>query len=338
MQTEIIKCSDEAAKKAAALIKSGDIVAIPTETVYGLAADAFNTNAVEKIFSAKGRPQDNPLIVHICDLKMINGIVAEFSDTAQKLAEKFWPGPLTIIMPKSREIPYEVTAGLDTVAVRFPSHKGAQEIIKACGTPLAAPSANLSGKPSPTTAQHVYDDMNGRIPLIIDGGACEVGLESTVVTVNGGNINVLRPGRITVEQLKTVTDNVYVDKAVLHGLENNSKATSPGMKYKHYAPKAEVEILEGSFEKFKQFVQNNAANDTFCLVFDGEENSLSLPCLTLGKIDDEVTSARKLFENLRELDKLGAKKVFARAPSTSGVGLAVYNRLIRAAAFRVREL
>ncbi len=338
MQTKIMKCSPAAYEYAAQLIKNGDIAAIPTETVYGLAADAFNSNAVNKIFAAKSRPQDNPLIVHICGVEMMKAIVSEFSDTAKKLAGKFWPGPLTIIMPKSPEIPNAVTAGLDTVAVRFPFHKGAQDIIRVCGTPLAAPSANLSGRPSPTTAQHVYEDLNGKIPLIIDGGACEVGLESTVVSVKYNSITVLRPGRITVEQLKTAVDNVYIDNAVLNSVEKNAAVASPGMKYKHYAPKAEVEILDGDFRRFKEYTQSHASDSAYCLVFDGEERELSLPCLTLGKIDDEEACARMLFDRLRELDKIGAKKVFARAPSTCGVGLAVYNRLIRAAAFRVRKL
>lgn len=338
MQTKVMKCGQPAYEYAAKLIKSGDIAAIPTETVYGLAADAFNPCAVKKIFAAKGRPQDNPLIVHISDINMMKSIVSDVSSAALKIAEKFWPGPLTIIFPKASGVPYEVTAGLETVAVRFPAHAGAQEIIKACGTPLAAPSANLSGMPSPTSARHVFDDLNGKIKLIVDGGSCSVGVESTVIAVSGESVSVLRPGMITVEDLKAVVPDVTVDKAVLEGAEKNQRVASPGMKYKHYAPKAEVTVIDGDFEKFKQYVQSRSDSETYCLVFDSEEKSLSLPCLTMGKAEDENEHARVLFERLRELDELDAKKVFARMPSLNGVGLAVYNRLIRAAAFRVIRL
>lgn len=339
MQTKVLEYNEESIKYAASCIKNGDIVAIPTETVYGLAADAFNEKAVSKIFTAKGRPQDNPLIVHISDLKMMDNLVSDFSVTAKKIVDKFWPGPLTIILPKSPIVPDCVTAGLNTVAVRYPSHPVAQALIKASATPLAAPSANLSGKPSPTSAKHVFDDLNGNIEVILDGGVCEVGLESTVISIDDDKICVLRPGKITVDDLKTVTDNVTVDKAVLEGVTDSAqKVSSPGMKYKHYAPKADVYILDGDFEKFVEYANNNADKDTYGLVFDNEDKMLNIPCITIGDINDYNKHAQVLFDKLRELDDIGAKKVFARISSLDGVGLAVYNRLIRAAAFRVIKL
>ena len=219
------------------IIKKGGIVAMPTETVYGLAADALNGEAVAKIFKAKGRPMDNPLIVHISDIKQIDMLVAEFSDKAKKLAEKFWPGPLTIVLPKSDIIPDEVSAGLSTVAIRFPSHPIAHELI-AKSSPIAAPSANLSGSPSPTTVRHVLADMDGRIDAIIDGGDCEVGVESTVITLTEDVPTLLRPGGVTLEQLRAEIGEVKVHPAVLKSLGKGMKASSPGMKYKHYSPKA----------------------------------------------------------------------------------------------------
>ena len=219
-------------EKAADIIKNGGLVAMPTETVYGLAANALDGKAVAKIFKAKGRPMDNPLIVHISDISQIYPLVREFPEKARILAEKFWAGPLTIILPKSDIIPDEVSAGLDTVAIRFPSNKIAQALISK-SMPLAAPSANLSGSPSPTNARHVFDDMNGRIDAIIDGGECEVGVESTVITLATDTPRLLRPGGITVEQLREAIGDVIIDDAVLNPLKSGEKAASPGMKYKH---------------------------------------------------------------------------------------------------------
>ena len=246
MQTKVLKPTPESLALAAEILQKGGLVAFPTETVYGLGADATNAEAAKAIFAAKGRPADNPLIVHISNLSMLPEIVSSVPEAAQKLMNAFWPGPLTIIMPKGKKIPYAVTAGLETVAVRFPVHPDAQAMIERCGLPIAAPSANLSGKPSPTTAAHVFEDMDGRIPLILDGGPCQVGLESTVVDATHGHIILLRPGGVTREMLEeALGEEVALGKGVMEPLADGEKALSPGLKHKHYAPKAEVKVVLG---------------------------------------------------------------------------------------------
>ena len=255
--TEILSPTDENIEKAGRLLGSGEVVGIPTETVYGLAADATNPDAVSKIFVAKGRPQDNPLIVHIADKADIEKYAKDIPEIAYRLADKFWPGPLTMVLPKKDIIPEVTSGGLDTVGIRFPSNPIAQKIIKAAGLPLAAPSANLSGKPSTTTAKHVYDDMNGRISAIVDGGACSVGVESTVISFSGEDVIILRPGFISKEDLLTVADNVIIDKGVLSEMSEDAVVASPGMKYKHYSPKANVVIVEGEYDKFLSFFEKN---------------------------------------------------------------------------------
>ncbi len=334
METKLLRAEGASVRLAGELLSEGQIVAIPTETVYGLAADAFNGSAVSQIFKAKGRPQDNPLIVHISDIRQVNLLAGYFPEKAVKLAEEFWPGPLTMILPKRPEIPDEVTCGLDTVGIRFPSNKIAQAIITAAGTPLAAPSANRSGSPSPTTAQHVFEDMDGRIPLIIDGGECEVGLESTVITLAAETPMLLRPGAITYEQLENAIGKVDIASAVLSELANEEKPASPGMKYKHYSPKAEVIILDGSIEKIKDYIQQNSADGDYMLCFEGEVEFFELPVVTYGTENDALSQSHDLFSALRKVDELGAGRVFARCPSAEGVGLAVLNRLLRAAGFR----
>jgi L-threonylcarbamoyladenylate synthase len=327
---------------AGELIKNGEIVAIPTETVYGIAADCTNGEAVKKIFIAKGRPQDNPLIVHIASLDMLDGVVAEFPPAAQKLAAAFWPGPLTMILPRGEKLCNETCAGLDSVGVRFPSHPVAQAVIRAAGVPLSAPSANLSGKPSPTNAADVYHDMAGRLPLVIDGGDCLAGVESTVLSLLNGKAVLLRPGYITKEQLEGVLSMpVELASAITAPVQKDEKVLSPGMKYKHYAPDAELVLVKGSFADFSKYVAPMPKNDEdgiFCLCFEGEEKDLPFPCVTYGKAGQGDTQAHALFAALRELDRLGAKKVFVRCPEDTGVSLAVYNRLLRAAAFRVVDL
>lgn len=331
--TDIEKQSDEI-KEAAQLIKNGETVAFPTETVYGLGADALNGEAVKKIFEAKGRPQDNPLIVHITETEELFPLVREVTDGAKRLAEKYWPGPLTIILPKSDIIPDEVSAGLDTVAVRCPSHPVARAFLKACGVPVAAPSANISGFPSPTAFQYVCDDMNTRIPAMIDGGDCDFGIESTVVTLASDPPRLLRPGAVTLEQLEEILGYVYVDPAVLNPLADGVKAASPGMKYKHYAPKAEISIVYGNLREFVDYIKNHPNDADTVLCFEGEEDKIPLECVTMGEKDEPLTQSRRLFDALRELDALGARRVFARSPSEKGVGLGVCNRLYRSAAFR----
>ena len=255
MKTKLLKANEKSIALACELLKKGEVVGVPTETVYGLAGDSTNPAAIKKIFEAKGRPADNPLIVHIGNIEMLDGIVREFNEDAQKLADAFWPGPLTIIMPKGDKICKETSAGLDSVGVRMPANEIARKIIIKSGIAFSAPSANLSGKPSPTIAEDVFADMNGKIPLIIDGGECEAGVESTVVSVLNNSPIILRPGIITKEMMESVLNkHVLVASEVTSGVTNDKKVLSPGMKYKHYSPNAEVIILKGSLENFKKYV------------------------------------------------------------------------------------
>lgn len=336
VHTKVLSADDPAAlREAGRLLAAGELVAVPTETVYGLAADAGNPGAVRKIFEVKGRPQDNPLIVHIADLEMWAPLVEELPKEALTLAEAFWPGPLTIILKKSARVPMETSAGLDSVGVRFPSHPAARAVIRAAGCPLAAPSANLSGSPSPTSAKHCFDDLCGRVPLILDGGDCGVGIESTVVSLVGEPV-VLRPGAVTAAALsKTLGRPVPVSAAATKPLEAGATAASPGMKYRHYSPKAKVTLVEGTAEAFARLL-DRAEEGTFGLVFEGEDALTKRPCVVYGKSGDPASQARGVFAALRELDGRGAKRVLARCPEErDGAGLGVYNRLLRAAAFEV---
>ncbi len=337
MQTRVIDIrtnKNEALEEASELLKSGEVVGIPTETVYGLAANALDEEAVKKIYIAKGRPSDNPLIVHISDISELSPLVKEIPEKVKVMASAFWPGPLTMIMKKSDVIPSVTSGGLSTVAIRMPENEYARAIIKSAGVPLAAPSANLSGSPSPTNAKYVFDDMNGRIPLIIDGGASKIGVESTVITFATEIPTVLRPGGVTVEEIRETIGEIKVADAVLHDLKEGETAASPGMKYKHYAPKANITILKGSLEKY---IEYTSGKDFFALVFEGEEKFFK-NAVTYGKANDGLSEAGRLFDALRELDEMGAKTVFARCPELTGVGLAVYNRLIRSAGFNIIEL
>ena len=319
---------------ATEILKNGGIVAIPTETVYGLAASAYDDNAIKKVFSAKGRPQDNPLIVHIANMEMLNEIAEDIPEKALECARKFWPGPFTMVLKKKNSIAESVSAGLSSVAVRMPSNKIARDIIKESGLPLAAPSANSSGKPSPTEPQHVLSDLDGKIDAVVMGEICEVGVESTVVTFLGEHPSLLRPGAVTLEQLREVLPDITVDKAVLSELEQGQEAASPGMKYKHYSPKAEVFLVEG--DGFAEFV--NEKQNCFAICFLEELNRVNVPKIEYGSEEDAQTLAKNIFSALREVDKLNAKTVYVHAPKKTGVGLAVYNRLIRAAAFKVIKL
>lgn len=334
MTTEVLKYGTESASRAAELLKRGELVAIPTETVYGLAANALDENAVRRIFEAKGRPQDNPLIVHIASIEMLPPLVKNIPDIARRLAERFWAGPLTMIFDKSEKIPSVTSGGLDTVAVRMPESEAAREIIKKSGFPLAAPSANISGKPSPTTATHVFEDMNGRIPLIIDGGECQVGVESTVVCFKEGKIHILRPGGIT-EKMLSEFGEVEVDKAVTAQPEKDECVLSPGMKYTHYSPRAEVFIVNAHGNKFAEYAKKRAETERGLIALGAgvPENGVFLDYGETPEIQ-----ARRLFALLRKADELGAGTVLVEIPEKSGVGLAVYNRLLRAAGFRILEL
>ena len=321
-------------EEAGKILRDGGLVAIPTETVYGLAANALNPTAVKNIYKVKGRPSDNPLIVHISEVEEMKPLVKEITEAAKKLADAFWPGALTIILPKTDVIPAQTSGGLDTVAVRLPSNPVARAVIKAAGCPLAAPSANLSGKPSPTDFKHVYEDLFGKVEGIIDGGSCDVGVESTVITLATEFPKVLRPGGITVEQLRAVLGRVDVDDAVVHRLKNEEKAASPGMKYKHYSPSCDITIADMPLVDYVELV-NNSPSDVCAMCFEGEEKLINKPAVTFGKEFDGESQARRLFNALYELDEKGIKKAYARCPQKVGVGLAVYNRLIRSAGFKV---
>lgn len=342
MKTELLKSTPENIKKAAKILKNGGLVGIPTETVYGLAANALDGKAVAKIFEAKGRPADNPLIVHIADFGDIEkfNLVSEVPEAAKALAKHFWPGPLTIIMKKGEAVPGEVSAGLGTVAIRFPCHPDARRIIEAASVPLAAPSANLSGSPSPTTAQHVMNDLDGRIDAVLDGGECSVGLESTVITLADTVPRVLRPGGVTVEQLREVLGTVEVDEAVLNRLAEGKTAASPGMKYKHYAPRANVVLLKCTDSEYIDYVNDHGGVGVAALCCDEDLPRLkNVKTVSLGKRGDYEAQAHSLFESLRRIDGYGdVITVYSRLPSTDGVGMAVYNRLIRAAGFEVIDL
>lgn len=339
METKFLPADDAGIALAVKTVAEGGLAAMPTETVYGIAADATNGAAVKDIFIAKGRPQDNPLIVHVGSLAMAEGLVSEIPARAQKLADAFWPGPLTIIMPRGPKVADEVCAGLDSVGIRMPSHPVIRDYFAAGGVAFAAPSANLSGSPSPTTAADVLADMKGRIPLILDGGESPVGVESTVVSVVGEQPMLLRPGYVTKEQMEQVLgEEVLLSHAILEKLKEGEQARSPGMKYKHYAPKADITILKGSLEQFADYVNAQPREGLWALCFEGEEEKLQVPCVTYGKCGDGASQAHDLFRSLRLLDEKNAHSVFARCPELDGVSMAVYNRLIRAAAFKVVEL
>ncbi len=338
METKFL--TSEQCNEAGAILKKGGLVGIPTETVYGLAANALDGAAVAKIFEAKGRPMDNPLIVHIAEISELDDLVSYVPPVVYDLADAFWPGPLTIILDKSPIIPDEVSAGLDTVAIRMPSHPVARKIIKAAGVPLAAPSANTSGKPSPTTATHVMHDMAGKIDAVVDGGPCSVGVESTVITLATRKPRLLRPGRVTPEELEEVLgDELLIDDAVLGKLKEGERAASPGMKYKHYSPSSDVTIVRGTFSAFAEFVNQKfeGDNNVAALVFDGEEG---LDCKTynFGAQDDDLAHAAKLFDALRACDDDKITELYVRCPSSDGVGLAVMNRLLRAAEYKIVDV
>lgn len=320
-------------KRAGEILREGGLVAIPTETVYGLAANALDGAAVKRIYAAKGRPSDNPLIVHVSGFSQIAPLVREVPAAARRLAEAFWPGPLTMILEKSGLIPPETSGGLDTVALRLPAHPAARAVIEAAGVPLAAPSANLSGRPSPTTFAHVQADLTGRVDALLDGGDCEVGVESTVITLVGDVPRVLRPGGVTLAQLQDVLGGVELDPAVLHQLQEGAKAASPGMKYKHYSPRADVALVDASPEGYGDYV--NEKKGGWALCFEEDIPFVKLPAICLGSRYDGAGQARRLFRALLELDEKGAQTAYAHCPMQTGVGLAVYNRLLRAAGFAV---
>lgn len=341
VETLLLPSNQESIQLASELLHEGQLVAFPTETVYGLGADATNAEAVLSIFKAKGRPADNPLIVHIYDIAQMDRLCA-VPDEAIPLMEAFWPGPLTMLFNKYPLIPDEVTAGLSTVAVRMPSHPVAAALLRACSLPVAAPSANSSGKPSPTLASHVMEDMRGKIPLILDGGPCEVGVESTVLDLCHGTPTILRPGGITREMLESVLHApVALAGSILRPLKADEKALSPGMRYKHYAPKATVTLVEGTDEKVisrlrSLWKQETSSGKKACVLCFSEHMELLQDCSPhdIGSRDRMEDIAHRLFQTLRQLDEEGMESVFSEVVPPEGIGLAVMNRLGRAAAFR----
>ncbi|MBS5165294.1 MAG: threonylcarbamoyl-AMP synthase [Butyricicoccus pullicaecorum] len=331
--------SDGAIAQAGALLVSGQVVGIPTETVYGLGANALDGTAVQKIFAAKGRPSDNPLIVHIADLAQIYSLTTEVPEAALRLAEAYWPGPMTIILPKASCIPQEVSAGLDTVGIRLPSHPIARAVIRAAGVPIAAPSANLSGRPSTTTAAHVMEDMNGKIAAVVDGGSCAVGVESTVVSLTGETPRLLRPGGISLEQLEAVLGTVEVDRAIVQPIGEDVRVSAPGMKYRHYAPHAPVTVVCGNPERSADYIAAHLTNTCGIICFD--EFSARFPAhftQTIGQSNDYAAQAQAIFDALRTFDHTEVSAIWAQCPDDSGIGLAVANRLKKAAGFHVIEV
>lgn len=338
MRTKLLHDTEEDIALAAALLQKGEIVAFPTETVYGLGADARQEDAVHAIFAAKGRPADNPLIVHIASADMLPEIAADVPEIAWKLAQVFFPGPLTMVLPKRPDIPYVTSGGLDTVGIRMPSHPTANALLKAAGCPVAAPSANRSGRPSPTAAAHVMADMDGRIAAVLDGGACEGGVESTVICFDDPEtIHILRPGLVSAEMLAPYAGKVYVDRAVYSQLSPEAKVASPGMKYRHYAPHAKILPVDApDFASFSAWVTTHAQTGDYVLLFDSDPVIENIPTMRYG--DDGRTQAHLLFRRFRELDEAGAHTVYVRMPEQTGTSLSVYNRLMRAAGFEVITL
>ncbi len=319
---------------AAEIIKNGGLVAIPTETVYGLGADGLNPDAVAKIFIAKGRPQDNPLILHIADAADMEKFCHSIPETAYALAEKFWPGPLTMVLPAKPCVPKCTTAGLPTVAVRCPDCDVTRQIIRLAGVPVAAPSANISGKPSTTTAQHVLHDHDGKIDAVVDGGACKVGVESTIIDLSDGRPRLLRPGGITPEQLKEVLGDLVIDKAVTGSVANDAVVKAPGMKYRHYAPECSVVVVDGSTAAAARYIQAHFKPGNRVLCFEEEVNTFApFAPLAYGRQADADSLLAGLFAALRELDDPAIGTVFARCPGGDGKALAVQNRLMKAAGF-----
>ena len=328
---------DEELKEASAVIRSGGLVAFPTETVYGLGGDATNPEASRKIYAAKGRPSDNPLIVHIADFSQLRNIVAEVPQEAEKLAEAFWPGPLTMILRKNDVIPYETTGGLDTVAIRMPSHPVARAFLQDSGCMIAAPSANTSGRPSPTTAQHVWEDLHGKIEILLDGGPVGIGIESTIVDLSEERPMILRPGFITQEMLSAVLGDVGMDPGLAS--ENSKRPPkAPGMRYRHYAPKADLTLVEGTMEevisKINALTREAQAMGKSVGVLATEENKdryVADHVIVIGQRQDEAEIARHLFDVLRQFDDLQVDLIYSESFAAAGVGQAIMNRLLKAA-------
>lgn len=349
MDTRIVQVNQQhidadVMRYAGEIIKKGGLVAFPTETVYGLGGDALNPDSSKKIYAAKGRPSDNPLIVHICRIEDLEPIVKEIPESAVKLMETFWPGPLTLIFNKSDIVPYETTGGLDTVAVRMPSNPVAKAFIEAAGGYIAAPSANLSGRPSPTLAKYVIEDMDGKIEMILDGGDVEIGLESTILDMTVEKPMILRPGFVTKEMLQEVLKAVGEDKTLMSD-ESGQAPKAPGMKYRHYAPKGDLTIVEGEEGRVVEYINEqlrrykNEGCKTGVIGTDGTVSKYKGDsCKSVGNRDDEETVARELYKILREFDDEGVSVIYSESFDTAGIGQAVMNRLLKAAGYKILHI
>ena len=349
MKTEMIKMNPQAIDRdaiarAGEILKKGGLVAFPTETVYGLGGDATNPLASHKIYSAKGRPSDNPLIVHITNMKALEEIVEDVPRTARLLAERFWPGPLTMIFYKNERIPYETTGGMDTVAVRMPSDPIARALIDASTGYIAAPSANTSGRPSPTQAEHVAQDLGGKIDMIIDGGPVDIGLESTIVDLTEDIPMILRPGYVTLEMMQEVLGEVRVDPGLI-AADSERKPKAPGMKYRHYAPKADLKVVEGEIDGVVQTINRLCAELTdqkkrvgIIATEETKELYQKGTVISIGARDDEEAIARHLYGILRQFDELGVDAIFSESFAAAGMGQAIMNRLLKAAGHQVLEV
>ncbi|RDC48952.1 threonylcarbamoyl-AMP synthase, partial [Acinetobacter sp. RIT592] len=333
IETKILEVKDlnsnyESVKKGAEYLKKGEVVAIPTETVYGLAADAFNENAIKKVFQVKGRPQDNPLLVHIYKLEQVYDICKDIPQEAKKVFDAFWPGSVTLIFNKKECISDIVTAGMDTVAVRFPKSEIARAVIKESGTLLVAPSANLSGKPSTTSAKHCINDLSGKIPCILDGGSCSIGLESTIIDMSTPDPVLLRPGAISVDEICDVIPNLIYKKDLL-SVEDSEVPKAPGMKYRHYAPDVPVTLVEGEYVNTSKWIKESANKNEAILCFEEflDEFSNYNYIYSLGSFNTLNTAAQKIFDLLRECDKLDIDHIYIQAPINNGLGNSIINRL-----------
>ena len=339
MKTQLLTPKDIG--KAAQILRSGGLVGIPTETVYGLGANGLDRLAVRSIFQAKGRPQDNPLILHIPDPSWLELYCRDIPETAWKLARRFWPGPLTMVLRRDPVVPDEVTAGLDTVGMRCPAHELCRAVIEAAGVPVAAPSGNTSGRPSPTSVADMLEDMNGKIDAILDGGNCQVGVESIIIDMTADPPRLLRPGGVPLEELRAVLGEVELDPAILRPMGEGEKPRAPGMKYRHYAPKAPVIVVKGSPARSASYILEHLSPtywdgvicfDEFADWYPGH------PVERLGGALDHWENARRLFHALRAMDEAGVKRIWAQSPDTAGMGLAVVNRLDKAAGFHIVEV
>lgn len=348
MNTQIIKITDKASPRdeelseAAKILRHGGLVAFPTETVYGLGANALDEGAAARIYAAKGRPSDNPLIAHISCIEELPALVREIPEAGKRLAEKFWPGPLTMIFPKKSVVPDGTTGGLDTVAIRMPSDPVANRLIRLAGVPIAAPSANISGRPSPTRAEHVIEDMNGKIEMILDGGEVGIGVESTIVDVSGPVPVLLRPGAVTLEMLKEVLGNVETDAAVFGPLGDGVKPRAPGMKYRHYAPKADMVLVEGEMSRVVRYINRETkkameAGKRVGIICT-QESRARYPMgflAVVGSREHEETVAHNLFSVLRDFDGQAVDCIFSESFSEDRLGQAIMNRLCKAAGYHI---